>query len=637
MLKIEIRHSFFAILLIMFVNRAYAEKTSESQLLGYLEQAESIRILNLNKAIEYLEPKKQYFVESENFVGLTEYHLYMGFYNIAIGKFAVGESFMDQAETIINKHKIPEQQADLMFFRAMLAQKNSDVDNAIKLFLQHYDFAEKHNLVTNQIYSKVHLNQLFISQGNALGALTHLKDAYQLLPNIKPQKWKRTVALRALVAGSMGAIYTNLGETEKAIKFYNEAANGFSEFNSMINAGVVITNLASVYANLLNDYDQAIVEYEKAYAIASRINNERLKIIYFQGMGRVYFKTNKFEQAEIAYENALKIALKRDLQKHINSSRLGLSEVYIKLDNLDRAIFLLEEIEPYYARFELNSTSYDIHRMLQEIFFKKKDIEKAYFHQSKALALYQLNQNEESSNALARVRTEMDIELNEVQQRLLAKEYEVVKLNNIRQKTSLDSQNQLLLLSTGLIFLLLIITFVLVLFSRKLHRLATTDPMTNLANRRRVFEFANKAFDKALKRKEDFSVVVFDLDRFKRINDTFGHEMGDGVIIAVSDICKQLVREGNLIGRLGGEEFIVVLPNLNGEKAVEIAEAMRLGIADYDWKSMDSKLSVTSSFGVACLTERTDDIDGLIRISDDALYHAKDAGRNTVIFERDRL
>jgi diguanylate cyclase (GGDEF)-like protein len=632
MINLKLHGVIFAALLLFIPTISLAETIEESQLLSYLKQAEKIRVLDLNKAIEYLEPKKQQFIDSESFVGLSEYYLYMGFYNIAIGKFGVGESLIDKAEIIIGQYDIPEQEADLMFFRAMLAQKKAEVDKAIDLFLSHFNFAKKHGLATNQIYSKVHLNQLFISQGNTLDALTHLKDAYQLLPNIKPQKWKRTVALKALVTGSLAAIYSNLGEAEKAIAYYNEAAEGFTDFNSMINAGVVITNLASVYANLLRDFEQATVEYEKAYAIASRIDNDRLKIIYFQGMGRIYLQTDRFEQAEIAYENALKIAFDKNWEKHVNGSKLGLAKVYQKLNILERATFLLEEIEPYYAKFELNSTSYQIHQMLQKIYFDRKEFEKAYSHQSKALALYQINQNEESSKALAKVRTEMDIELNKVQQRLLAKEYEVVKLNNTRQKTLLDSQNQLLLLFSGLIFLLVIITFVLILFSRKLHRLATTDAMTKLANRRRVFEFANKEFSKSLKKKQSFAVVIFDLDRFKRVNDTFGHEMGDKVIIKVSDICKKFVEEGTLLGRLGGEEFIIVLPNSSGESATEIAEKMRCGIEQYDWKSMHNDLCVTSSFGVACFSEHSDDLDGLIRLSDDALYQAKDSGRNTVIF-----
>ncbi len=628
----KIINSSIAVILLLLSNVTFAEKPSEDDLLLILDQSEKLRVANLNKAIKYLEPKKQIFVDSENPIGLTEYNLYLGFYYIAIGKFDIGEHFLDQAKSIIDLHDIPAQQADEIFFRGMLAQKKAEIEKGTELFLKHYDFAEKHGLVTNQIYSKIHLNQMFTGQGNSLGALTHLKDAYRLLPKVKPEKWKRTVALKALVTSSMGSIYANLGEAQKAVELFHEAIDGFMDFNSIIDAGVVTTKLASTYANLLNNHDQARVEFEKVFAIAQQIKNARLMILYYQGIGKLELETGEFIKAEKAFEKSIEIASVNGWQRYINSSQFNMAKVYMKLGKWEAARLLLEKVAPHYAKFELFDNSYEVHNALQQIYFKQKNLDKAYFHQTQTLKFYKINQNIESNKALAKVRTEMDIELKDVRNRLLVNENELSKLNLFKQQLQLKNQNQLLISFFVIILLLLVISFVLLLFSKKLHRQAFRDSMTKLANRRRVFEFGEKELAKAKKKRLAFSVVIFDLDRFKHINDTFGHEMGDKVIVSVSEICQGMLTKNGLMGRIGGEEFILILPQTEINAAFDIAEQMRKSIETYDWKIINPDLSVTSSFGVTRFSGKEKDLDELIRVSDGALYLAKDSGRNNVKF-----
>ena len=298
---------------------------------------------------------------------------------------------------------------------------------------------------------------------------------------------------------------------------------------------------------------------------------------------------------------------------------------------------LLEKVAPHYAKFELFDNSYEVHNALQQIFFKQKNLDKAYFHQTQTLKFYKINQNIESNKALAKVRTQMDVELKDVSNRLLVKENELSKLNLLKQELQLKNQNQLLTFFSVAILLLLVITFVLLLLSKKFHRQAFRDSMTRLANRRRVFEFGEKEFAKAKKKQQALSVVIFDLDRFKNVNDTFGHEMGDKVIVTVSEICKSLVTKQGLMGRIGGEEFILILPQTEINAAFDIAEQMRKSIETYDWKIINPNLSVTSSFGVTRFSGKENDLDELISASDGALYLAKDSGRNNVKFAEEIL
>lgn len=155
---------------------------------------------------------------------------------------------------------------------------------------------------------------------------------------------------------------------------------------------------------------------------------------------------------------------------------------------------------------------------------------------------------------------------------------------------------------------------------------ASTDMLTGLNNRLALMRKLNELFALYRRNRETFSFIIFDIDRFKQVNDTYGHAKGDEVLQSVSKISLESVREIDMVARYGGEEFVVLLPNTGIEKAKTIAERMRKSIEDK--VKIDGK-SVTASFGVI---QMRDDIsvDELIRLADQALYRAKEDGRNTI-------
>ena len=124
-------------------------------------------------------------------------------------------------------------------------------------------------------------------------------------------------------------------------------------------------------------------------------------------------------------------------------------------------------------------------------------------------------------------------------------------------------------------------------------------------------------------------VVLFDIDHFKRVNDRFGHAEGDNVLRQVAAIARQVCRSGDLLGRIGGEEFLIVLPNTSLENAAMLAERIRSRFAD-ELKVGFPARSVTASFGIASTSEGHATLDELVEAADHHLYHAKQAGRNQV-------
>ncbi len=164
----------------------------------------------------------------------------------------------------------------------------------------------------------------------------------------------------------------------------------------------------------------------------------------------------------------------------------------------------------------------------------------------------------------------------------------------------------------------------------QLRQMALTDALTGLFNRRSFFNLAQNSFDHALRYNEPFALILFDLDHFKEVNDKFGHSAGDEVLLALSVLCRRMVRKIDIIGRYGGEEFIIALPNTNLHSACAIAERLRDAIATANITHHDHIITIKASFGVA-IRIQDDSLDHVIERADQQLLRAKQMGRNRVI------
>jgi diguanylate cyclase (GGDEF)-like protein len=157
---------------------------------------------------------------------------------------------------------------------------------------------------------------------------------------------------------------------------------------------------------------------------------------------------------------------------------------------------------------------------------------------------------------------------------------------------------------------------------------ALTDALTGLPNTRAVYDTLKRMVAQASRMVVPLSAIMLDLDHFKQVNDMLGHEKGDEALAAVGDVLGTTVRESDFVGRYGGEEFLVLLPNTDKEGAIELAEKLRLAISLINVPGTDQML--TTSCGVAAYPADAKDAEGVLRLADRALYAAKAAGRNRV-------
>ncbi len=167
----------------------------------------------------------------------------------------------------------------------------------------------------------------------------------------------------------------------------------------------------------------------------------------------------------------------------------------------------------------------------------------------------------------------------------------------------------------------------LVVNELELRRIAQVDHLTGAATRRGFTLEMEKALSKFLRSGSRSSLIVLDVDHFKRVNDTYGHPVGDFVLRSVTEKLSSHLRHGDTLGRLGGEEFGILLGNTGLDQALDAAERLRVHLASFQISS-NPPLCVTASFGVATLDHETTAVEGWMATADEALYQAKKAGRN---------
>ncbi|QJB56217.1 PAS domain S-box protein [Pseudodesulfovibrio sp. zrk46] len=165
----------------------------------------------------------------------------------------------------------------------------------------------------------------------------------------------------------------------------------------------------------------------------------------------------------------------------------------------------------------------------------------------------------------------------------------------------------------------------------KLRELATTDSLTGLFNRRRFMELSEREFSRSSRYGRSLAMLMLDIDHFKNVNDTYGHDVGDQVLRSLSEIAIMALRKADILGRLGGEEFGVLLPETDLPAAQEVAERLRVSIERNVINTSAGPLNITVSIGVGIFNDATVNTQELLKRADIALYEAKQSGRNRVV------
>ena len=425
-------------------------------------------------------------------------------------------------------------------------------------------------------------------------------------------------------------LYSAINDYSSAIDYLKKAIEIMEANPQFIKRNHLYATLADTYRAtqefaLANDY------LIKAFQKAQQTHDNSLLAYAHQIKGRLLLDQKNYP---VALEQMLQAQrLHQQIGEELYSYDIytELTRIYIELNQLDKAEHYLLLAKEFAQQSGDNSVFY-IDQLESELSFAAGDHKTAYQLLTQSFTQYRQQFNDNLSYLSNLSRKELDQERLAFENKLLEQEN---KLNTYHIEES-RKYTYLLRVLIALLLTVIIIGIFMIFRYRNLartnHQMAFTDNLTDLPNRRHIFHTLELQHRASGSGRKPYSLILFDIDFFKSINDRFGHNIGDKVIQATRNICEAVLRETDTIGRIGGEEFLIILPDTKLEAAYKIAERLRKYFEDYDFNSLAPELTVTASFGVTEYMPQDESLAQVINRADHLLYKAKNEGRNQVKF-----
>ena len=531
--------------------------------------------------------------------------------NRALERLALGKSLLTQAPR-------PALQARLLSCEGDLRETAGDGDGALTLYEQGVLAAEQGGepaVLAQSLYDRGFLRGMRSEYANGLSDLKRAAKLYDELD---------MPSHRTAVQSGIAAVYNRMGDAEQARHFYESALRYQQQAGLKRQLVVTWHNLGRVHETL-KDWLAAEQAFGASLALSRELAYARGQAYALRGLGGVMNATGRPAESLPLLDQAA------TLQRGWQDERLrGLIQLQrgIAFRLLQRPVesrAALRDALAVFQQAQAPAESARAHEALAQLAADGGEWREAHAQLQAFKALSDKLLRRQIDDRFATLKADVDRVAQDQKVRLLQREQHTmsVALEQARLAGQLRTAAvALALLSAALLAML---AWRLRRSGAAMRRLAMTDDLTGLPNRRDVLQ----RLDDSLARGGRCALLIVDLDHFKRINDTHGHPAGDGVLRAASDVLREVGREPVALGRLGGEEFVLVLPAADLHAAQALAERVRAAIEGMNVSAWMPEGPVTTSVGVtvSAAGERTSD---LLRRADRALYLAKARGRNRV-------
>lgn len=535
-----------------------------------------------------------------------------------------------KAQSLVNQNTSALLVSQLNIFSGIIYQRQGQYQKAQKFLKLAQSVAESNNFTYVSVQAK-----------QELAYTRSLTEFYELSLTELQQAYVEAFAfsddyLIAKIHEVYGAIYGYMHDYEKSVEYYQKALTSYQQLQYPSDVAEAINGLAATYRywkkfDLAIDYYQ---RYEKAIEFSPFNIDGKFYAAY--GIGMSQAEKGDCTQALVSIDKALKLEglidykaelYKRKAQCSIATSQLAIAEAALNkaqniFNNIPELLGTHWQIEVIKIRADLAEVSGDSHQAYQLL--------KEYNQLHTALI------NKNSSDKLLRVRVGLEQERQNVEIALLQQREKVQKLQFEQQKQQNTLQTYLIAFSVFFAVVILIFVFFQRQHNKKLLALSIRDPLSELYNRRYVFSFLNKLVSSIDTQKSQISIMVIDIDNFKQVNDLYGHPFGDNVIREIARIGQETLRVEDIMGRVGGEEFLCVLPRIDSEQCMHIARRLvkNVNSHDFDFEQRENEkkiVHITISIGIATTSSEAEGATQLYAHADKALYQAKEKGRNCVI------
>ncbi|HEY0963781.1 MAG TPA: diguanylate cyclase [Pseudomonadales bacterium] len=465
----------------------------------------------------------------------------------------------------------------------------------------------------------------YASQGKYKDAIALLNEVWLLAGDPRQSPLARTVL------NSLANLHYNTGQLELADRYFRELVELDTANDDMPALSVSLFNLAHVAASGAH-YSEAQGYFERALDISTQLGDRSGAAYTLKAMG-----VNAQAQVDLAgaseyLEAALGLFVELGDAAQSAMVRRNLGDLALDEGEPGKASDYYYAALPVLADLGLNSPLLRTYRGLSLALEQSGQWEKALVAQRSYTDLLQATLEQQSADTTQRLQFELDT-------RRYADANALLKTQNANQQHELAQSRMVQNLQFLVLFLGgVVLALVLFMYKRsrdmasKLHAQAVTDELTQLPNRRAIMEHGTREWHRTLRAKEPFSCMVLDVDHFKGINDNFGHAAGDAVLCELAFVLHTILRQSDVVGRVGGEEFVLMAAGADARHALALAERIRTRVELMQVEAI-GRHRLTISIGVATRT-RESSIEELIQHADKALYQAKQNGRNRAVIHQ---
>ena len=535
-------------------------------------------------------------------------------------------NIMKSAEQGLNLIKAQEQ--PWLFHRLNLAlvdawDRNGTGVRGLSQVEAALQWAENNSDQATRLYAMWTLSQLLIQMEDYNQALQVVQQAYSLAPEYGED------LVKADFSSQMSAIYVYRDEFEIALPYLEETLAHYRREDKALGISIALYELGR--ANLvLKNTDQGIAYLQESIQMAVAIEDLQGVAYGLNELATHYLRAGDYAQAESYLLEANEKFQQAGNQYMLFDNNIQLSQLYTRTEQFEQAESFLKTASDQVDPELLPYSQVAIKRQQAAILDARGQHDQAYDLLSAALREWQQLEAEQSAEKLHQIRAMFELENSEQTNQLLSQK-------NQLQEQQLELKNRtnvflmvLLVAALILVALLIYFTFKFRRQSARLHELANFDDLTGLRNRSNTIYTIKQRLAKAEDHQPLFLVMI-DLDHFKDINDQYGHALGDKVLRLFGDYCREILNQDDLVGRVGGEEFLICLSGYSQQEAFELIEALRRKTEQMHRSIKAPELSVTLSAGMCQVVDGNPSFHQWVKCADKALYQAKNDGRNRTV------
>jgi diguanylate cyclase (GGDEF)-like protein len=542
------------------------------------------------------------------------------------------EKTVNQGMMLVTTSSPAEIASLLNSYSGLIAQRNGRYEESIAFFKRAIVVAKQAGLMSVYIQAKQELAYTRSLTDSYQASLIEIQQAFK-----QAQTHNDRFSI-AMINETYGAIYGYMGEYEQSITFYQKALKLYQELGYRPYEAEAIYGMASTY-RYWKKYVLATASFQEYIKKTSYTPNSDVTFFGNYGLGMTLAEKGECAKALVIIKKALSLNGQADYNAELYKRE---ASCYIQLNRLDDAKKSLFKAKTVFTQMEeIEGTRWQIEtlKIEAELASASRNYAEAY----RLIVEYfeKVNQSriEKSSKRLANLRTSYEVERRDIKIQLLEQQAEVQKLLAEKQLQQTIFQRYLTIF-TGMLGLIILIALIFQRrHTKKIIDISERDSLSGLYNRRYIFQQLKKRLNSQSSEKNNLSIVLLDIDDFKQINDRYGHPFGDHVIRTIAMICQKTLRAEDSMARIGGEEYLCILPRVSNDVCLKIAQRMSQNIASHEFSgpnnvyfSVTVSIGIASSLGVTVNSPNIITTDELFLQADKALYNSKRAGKNRINF-----